>query len=356
MSEANDDAAHADIAETPAPRPTIDADGIVRADGVEIRLSRFLSAAARAQIVTRMTKPAGFPGGGIAAIRAWSDAIQHDVLSQWLALRPATVTPETIGGVSAHVITPAGGIAPAMEGRVLINLHGGGFFAGARHGGPLESVPLAVRAGVKVVAVDYRLAPEHSFPAASEDVEAVYTALLADHAPSRIGLCGTSAGGTLAAQTIARLLQRGLPLPGAIGLFATGLLPTFWYGGDSGEVTPIMNGQLPSRPTDTAPGPGQSYFAGADPTDPQVVPGLHPDILARFPPTLTLTSTRDVSMSNALASHARLLEAGVDAQLFVQEGLGHGEFNLLVGTPEAELAYDVIARFFEAQLSRAPED
>ena len=65
-----------------------------------------------------------------------------------------------------------------------------------------------------------------------------------------------------------------------------------------------------------------------------------------------LTGTRDTSMSNALATHAALLRAGVDSELFVQEGIGHGDFTLLVGSPEAQLAYDVIWRFFDKHLSR----
>ena len=71
---------------------------------------------------------------------------------------------------------------------MLIDLHGGGYFLGAAYGGQIEAIPLAAAGGVKIVTVDYRQGPEHAFPAASEDVEAVYTALLKDYAPGSIGL------------------------------------------------------------------------------------------------------------------------------------------------------------------------
>src|SRR5260370_32462969 len=80
---------------------------------------------------------------------------------------------EMIGGVQTDVIEPSGGVAKKNKGRVLINLHGGGFVVGARLGGQMESIPVAAIGAIKVVTVDYREGPEYRFPAASEDVAAV---------------------------------------------------------------------------------------------------------------------------------------------------------------------------------------
>jgi acetyl esterase/lipase len=340
-----------DAGSVPPKRPTVDAAGTVHAEAVEVRLSGFASPGVRAALLKRLSSPPSFPTGGTDEIRTWSDGIQKDILDRWLDLYPSAIEHADVGGVPCQMVQPSQGIAPENQHRVLIDLHGGGYFLGARYGGQIEAVPLAAAGGVKVVAVDYRMGPEHIFPAASEDVEAVYTALLADYAPAAIGICGTSAGGSLTAQSIARFIDRGLPLPGAIGIFASGFMESFWYGGDSGEVTPILNAQLPVRPGAFFPGPGGSYFAGADPASAQVIPGNHPDVLAAFPPTLFVTGTRDVSMSNALVSHAKLIEAGVETRLFVQESVGHGDYSVLVGTPEAALANRVMWQFFDRHLS-----
>ena len=74
-------------------------------------------------------------------------------------------------------ITRAEGIPEDNKNRVLINLHGGGFKYGSRWGGQVESIPIAALGKIKVVSVDYRMAPEHTFPAASEDVAGIIEGL-----------------------------------------------------------------------------------------------------------------------------------------------------------------------------------
>ncbi|HWU03446.1 MAG TPA: alpha/beta hydrolase fold domain-containing protein, partial [Novosphingobium sp.] len=116
-------------------------------------------------------------------------------------------------------------------------------------------------------------------------------------------------------------------------------------------ATPLLNGQ-PQPPADRVAHAADLYMAGKDMNDPLVAPALFPKVLAQFPPTLLLTGTRDTAMSNALVTHARLLAAGNDSQLEVQEGLGHGEFDVAFGTPEAMQAMDIIWRFFDRHLGR----
>jgi acetyl esterase/lipase len=126
-------------------------------------------------------------------------------------------------------------------------------------------------------------------------------------------------------------------------------MPGFWYGGDSLAVTPMMNGQT-FTPAQIKASPGNLYLAGRDRNDPLVTPGLFPAVLAEFPPTLILTGTRDSSMSNALVTNLRLLDAGAETQLLVLEGIGHGEFNDMPGTPEATQTFKLIWRFFDQHL------
>jgi hypothetical protein len=106
-------------------------------------------------------------------------------LDRLCAAFPVTIQRLEVGGVPADVVRPAAGAID--DERILLNLHGGGFRAGAGLGGRQESVPIAALGRIPVITVDYRQFPEHRFPAASEDVAAVYQALLEDYPPSPWG-------------------------------------------------------------------------------------------------------------------------------------------------------------------------
>ena len=135
----------------------------------------------------------------------------------------ATAEERRIGGVRTIQVTPTA-VDPVNRDRVLINLHGGAFLF---YSGTLnEAVPVASLGRIRVLALDYRMPPAHPFPAALDDIIAVYQALLADHRPQDIGIYGTSAGANLTAATVLRLGQLGLPQPGAIAIVSYG-------GGDS---------------------------------------------------------------------------------------------------------------------------
>lgn len=254
---------------------------------------------------------------------------------------------QTIGGVYTEIFVPTGGVAAANAHRVLINLHAGGFTAGARVAGRAESIPIAAIAKIKVVSIDYRQAPGHRFPAASEDVAAVYKALLADYRPEDIGIFGCSAGATLAAQSIAWFIDKALPLPGAIGLFCgTGDVRAR---GDSAYFWAVLNGQTP---THAEQNPAEYlYLKGADLDSPLVFPMRHPDMLRRFPPSLFITGTRSFEMSGVITAHNRLIAAGVRSELRVWEGVMHG-FLHDPDLPESREAYQAIASFFDRTLGR----
>lgn len=258
------------------------------------------------------------------------------------AAYPVQIVESPVGEVFAETITPAGGVPVENAGRVLINLHGGGFSVGARTIGRLESIPFASVARMKVVTVDYRQGPEFRFPAASEDVATVYRALLETHAPEQIGIFGCSAGGMLTAQAVAWFQVHDLPRPGAIGIFCAGA--GGMGEGDARLITAALH----------VPPPGSlamAYFEGADMRDPLVAPSFTPAVLAQFPPTLILTGTRDMALSSALYTHIQLIAAGVDADLHVFEGLGH-YFFADTTLPESKQAFAVMAKFFDAHLGR----
>src|SRR6202008_4755760 len=125
---------------------------------------------------------------------------------------PVDIAPKVIAGVKTRIITPKGGEKNAA--RVLINLHGGAFNRCADGCALVESIPIASVGRFKVITVDYRQGPEHVFPAASEDVAAVYQELLKTYRPENVGVYGCSAGGALTAQFGAWVVAKGLPTPG----------------------------------------------------------------------------------------------------------------------------------------------
>ncbi|MCU0273867.1 MAG: alpha/beta hydrolase, partial [Acidimicrobiales bacterium] len=299
-----------------------------------------LSPEARQSIIDAHNRPAP-PPGPLSARRDELDA-------QMLALNdivgrvfPTEITEVTIDGVRCHLVAPAGGADP---GAVLVNLHAGGFVTGS--GSLVEAIPMAALTGATVIAVDYRLAPEHAHPAAVEDVLAVYRKVLEHHAADDVVLYGTSAGAFLTAQAVMRFRQEGLPLPVCCGMFSGGgdltdlgdSAAIFTFGGFAGA--PV--GSFRTEGSDTG-----SYLRGADPDDPVVSP-VRGD-LAGFPPTLLVSSTRDAVLSSTCLMHRALRRAGVPAELYVFEALPHG-FWFNVGLPETREALDVMAGFFRTHL------
>lgn len=252
---------------------------------------------------------------------------------------PANIEHKTIGGVPADVVTPQSGIAERNRNRVLINMHGGGFI-GKCPDGLVEALPIAGTGRIKVITVDYREAPEAKFPAASEDVTAVYRELLKSYAPENIGLYGCSAGGVLAGQATAWIITHQLPRPGAIGVFCAGLAD---WGGDSMYTARF----LPSNPT-TGIMHLMTYTKDIDTTDPTLYPAGNLDLLAKFPPVLFVTATRDMAMSVAIYSHNQLAKAGVESDLRIWDGLGHAF--IIDDLPEAKDANDIIVKFFDKHL------
>jgi acetyl esterase/lipase len=194
--------------------------------------------------------------------------------------------------------------------------------------------------------VYYRLAPENPFPAAVDDTVSVYRELLKTHSPGNMGLYGTSAGAILTAEVASALRQKGIPLPAALGIFSGSgdlslsgdSLAMYTVSGFGGHL------QIPSK------GPHNFEYIGAtDPKDPVLSP-LYAD-LKGFPPTLFITSTRDLLLSGTTILHRAFLRAGVEGQLVVFEALPHAfwyDFNL----PETKEALGLMAKFFDDKLGK----
>jgi epsilon-lactone hydrolase len=256
-------------------------------------------------------------------------------------LYPVKIEETTTAGVRTDIITPLE-MPNANRNRVLVNLHGGGFNSDS--GSLIEGVPIANLAKIKVVSVYYRLAPENPFPAAVDDVVSVYKELLRTYKPQNIGIFGTSAGAILTAEVTAKLKQSGMPLPAALGIFSA--LTDFSRVGDSRQLF-TLNGfpgtMKPTYPKDL----DDEYVSKADRRDPVLSP-LFAD-LHGWPPTLLVTSTRDILLSDTTTFHRALLRNGDDAQLVVFEALPHA-FWYHFPLPETKEALELMARFFDAKV------
>lgn len=326
--------------------PGVQADGSVTSPAATVPYSDLASPQARAFFPKMLAAGSKAPPltAPIAQSRTFYDRMNSDRAARMEKLYPVKIHAETIAGVGTDVVLPAQGVAPENAHRVLINLHGGAFLWGAHSGALVESIPIASIGRIKVISVDYRQGPEHTFPAASDDVEAVYRALLKQYKPAEIGIYGCSAGGVLTAEAVARFITDKLPVPGAIGTFCGSLTD---LSGDSSYVAPLLNGQgVPAQRLGLTDLP---YFHGANPRDPLVQPGLSPALLAKFPPTLLITGTRDMAMSSVIHSQQLLDRAGVQTELHVWEGMWHSFFSD-PELPESREAYAVTARFFNRRL------
>jgi epsilon-lactone hydrolase len=257
---------------------------------------------------------------------------------------PANVEETTTAGVRTDIITPIT-MPEANRNRVLINLHGGGFNSDS--GSLIEGIPIANLAKTKVVSVYYRLAPENPFPAAVDDVVAVYKELLKTHKPASIGIFGTSAGAILTAEVAVRLKQLGLPLPAALGIFSG--LDDFSRVGDSRQLFTLSGFPGEMQPTDPNHLPDDQYVGKTDRKDPVLSP-LFAD-LHGMPPSLLVTSTRDILLSDTSTFHRALLQAGVDAHLVVFEALPHA-FWYHFQLPETKEALELMAKFFDERVGR----
>lgn len=340
--------------------PSFEADGTVRVPAFPLPLSPYVSAEAVAlqkslheRAAPRPAPPPAPPGvDPIAIMRRGAEMVFAPRAAEMLRRYPADVTEQRIGGVRVKVITPR---ADKLDNtRLLINVHGGGFNTCAEACSLMESLPIAFLAGMKAISIDYRMAPEHAFPAASQDVEAVYRELLKTYKPNAIGMFGCSAGGALSAQSAAWLPAQGLPQFGAVGIFGSGAFRG--EGGDSVHFAKYADGlwRAPRfiRPAGSALPPAptiRSYFDGVSSSDPMVSPAVDQAVLRKFPPALIITGTRAADMSPAVVTHARLLEAGVKSQLIVGEGMGHC-YIYEAQLAESQFAYRQIAKFFRDNL------
>ena len=247
-----------------------------------------------------------------------------------------------LGGIDAIDITVDGGDRPG----VILYLHGGGYVVGSANTGSILATALARRVGTPAVSVDYRLAPEHPFPAAVDDAYAAYRALLDGGTPaSDIVLAGDSAGGGLVLAVLLSARRDGLPLPAGAALFSpwTDLSLSGTSIADREHLDPIFDRAQMQWYAD-------QYLAGQSPLDKLVSPAFAD--LTGLPPLLIQVGSYEVLLDDSLRLAARAAESELDVRLEVVAGVPH-VFQLLAGElEEADEALDRAGRFLSDQLVR----
>jgi epsilon-lactone hydrolase len=324
------------------PGVTVEADGTVKIPAESVPLSSFLSPEAKAYVTQHLHD---MQNPELLKQDEGVPRFMKGMLARDQELFAVDKQDTQIGGVHAYVYTPKSGISEINKERVLINLHGGGFSGCWPACAELESIPISALMQIRVVTVDYREGPEHKFPAASEDVAKVYQELLKTYSARSIGIYGCSAGGMLTAMSVAWFQTHQLPSPGAVGIYCASAGS---FGGDATYIAfPFGEARVPmSRP----PGTSQlGYFSTTDPKNPMVSPINSPEILARFPPTLLISGTRDFALSGTLYTNTQLVKQGVATELHVWDGLFHGFF-YNADVPESRDAFNVMIKFFDRNL------
>ncbi|WP_454853449.1 alpha/beta hydrolase fold domain-containing protein [Promicromonospora soli] len=253
------------------------------------------------------------------------------------------VTETALGGVPAlDVAVPQAG----DDSGVLLYLHGGGYVIGtARTGVPLTAA-LAARAGLRALSLDYRLAPEHPFPAAVDDALAAYRALLADTDPARVVLAGDSAGGGLALAAVLAARDAGLPLPAAVVAFSG------WF--DLTLSGASLTGKESVDPIFDAATIGEyaaNYLpAGADAGNP-LASSVHAE-LRGLPPLLLQVGSYEVLLDDSTGLAARAAAADVEVSLEVYPGSPHVFQHHHATEPTAARAMDSAAAFLARRLGQ----
>lgn len=277
------------------------------------------------------------------AWRAYAAQVEA-VLAQMGGVRaaafPATIREHALANCTLYEVVPAS-LDPAHEDRALLHIHGGAFIVGGGLNAANTAQTLASLTGLRGWSVDYRMPPDHPFPAGLDDCMDAYRFLLERYAPEHIAFEGGSAGANLVAALALRARDEELPLPAACSLHTAGVDLTA-----SGD-TFATNAGIDTVLTRPQPETMLLYAGGHDMTHPYLSP-LFGDFTKGFPPSILVSGTRDLLLSPTVLMHRALRRAGVEAELHVFEAMPHG--GLSGSSPEDRELRDEIAGFLKRKL------
>ena len=231
---------------------------------------------------------------------------------------------------------------------VLIRVHGGGFIQDSARSSAGGDAMMALATGRRILSVDYTVAPRGKWALVTDQVIAVYKAVLAQGYEARsIGMFGDSAGGNIVPASILKLRNQGLPMPGAVVLLSPCVDLNL-----TGDTEVTLRDADPALPNQEALIAG--FTAYADPADwknPYVSP-IYGDFTKGFPPVLLQVGTREILLSDSVRFYRAIKAAGGEAELDVYEGMTHVFQSYMMNTPEQKAAYAEIQHFWSRHLGR----
>ena len=262
---------------------------------------------------------------------------------------PITVEHEEIEGVRVYHVIPDE-IDPAHKDHLFVHVHGGAYILNGGEACMAEAIAIALGTKIRAVSIDYRMAPKHPYPAAVDDVVAVYKHLLTQRPARSMAMGGSSAGGGLTLSTVQQLIKQNIDVPGALfigtpGSDLSGTGDTFYTNQGVDRNIPVYEGAIEAMI--------RLYADGRDLQDPLISP-IYGDFQG-FPPTILVTGTRDLFLSNTARTHIKLLQAGAVADILVYEGVSHGDYLHELAAPEAQHFLEMLDRFFIQHLQLAPK-
>ena len=268
----------------------------------------------------------------------------RQVFDEMLAAAPmpgdARTTPVTLGGVPVIEV----GAGPATAPGAILYFHGGGYALGSAARSVNLAADVARRTGTPVYTIDYRLAPEHPYPAAVDDAVAAYQGLLAQGVPPRsVAVAGESAGGGLAVALLLRLRDHGLPLPAAAAVMS----PWADLTGDADSLR--SRADLDASLTQKALAVrAADYLAGADPHAPYASPARAD--LSGLPPLLVQVGTAEILLDDALHLAARAARDDVAVTLETFPAAPHVFQGFATVLDEGRDALDRLGAFIRTRL------
>jgi phosphinothricin tripeptide acetyl hydrolase len=295
-------------------------------------------ASAELQIVIDLLKAnPPIQGSNVAEMRAAMDAMSAAIPPP----EDITHTPVDAGGVPAEWSSAD----VADSGRVVIYFHGGAYVMGSIASHRILVAHIARRTGARVLNVDYRLGPEHPFPAAVDDAVAAYRFVLESGVPaSKIAIAGDSAGGGLTAACLIALRDAGEMQPGAAVCISPWLDLSQSFGSwqSKADVDPLLDIEQLQACAD-------AYLGGADPKTPTASP-VFAD-LRGLPPLLVQVGTAETLLDESVEFVERAKAAGVDAAVDTAADMIHVWHAFADLLPEGRDALDDLAAFLDAKLA-----
>ena len=302
----------------------------------------------------------GNPNLVLERLKQFGNVPQND--AEWLALVAAdteakvtevqaaidqsvlSVEHDEIEGIPVYHVIPDE-IDPRHEDHLFVHVHGGAYVLNGGVACVAEALVIALGTKMRGLSIDYRMAPQHPYPAAVDDVVTIYRHLLTQRPARSMVMGGSSAGGGITLSTVQQLIELDVNVPGALfigtpGSDLSGTGDTFHTNQGVDRNIPTYDGIIEAAI--------RLYANGRDLNDPLISP-IYGDFVG-FPPTMLVTGTRDLFLSNTVRTHTKLRQAGAVADILVFEGVSHADYLIESASPESQLFLAELNRFFVQHL------